>query len=113
MPRPVLCTRRSVMAVSLPSAPEGEDRMTSFTTVQTAAMRRALRAAASPDAPPGPVPVRDEPAPAKINLALHVTGVGPGDEVVVPSFSFIATAQMRRATRPITVYSGSMPFEKK
>ena len=25
----------------------------------------------------------------------------------------IATAQMRRATRPITVYSGSMPFEKK
>lgn len=49
MPRPVLCTRRSVMAVSLPSAPEGEDRMTSFTTVQTAAMQRALRAAASPD----------------------------------------------------------------
>lgn len=25
-------------------------------------------------------------------LALHVTGVGPGDEVVVPSHSFIATA---------------------
>ena len=44
------------MAVSLPSAPEGEDRMTSFTTVQTAAMQRALRAAASPDAPPGPNP---------------------------------------------------------
>ena len=30
--------------------------MTSFTTVQTAAMQRALRAAASPDAPPGPNP---------------------------------------------------------
>ena len=45
MPRPVPCTRHSVMAVSLPSAPEGEDRMTSFTTVQTAAMQRALRAA--------------------------------------------------------------------
>jgi len=44
------------MTVSLPSAPEGEDRMTSFTPVQTAAMRRALRAAASPDAPPGPNP---------------------------------------------------------
>jgi len=44
------------MAVSLPSAPEGEDRMTSFTTVQTAAMQRALRAAASPDTPPGPNP---------------------------------------------------------
>ena len=25
----------------------------------------------------------------------------------------MATAQMRRATRPMTVYSGSMPFEKK
>ena len=56
MPRLVPCTRHSVMAVSLPSAPEGEDRMTSFTTVQTAAMQRALRAAASPDAPPGPNP---------------------------------------------------------
>ena len=44
------------MTVSLPNAPEGEDRMTSFTPVQAAAMRRALRAAASPDAPPGPNP---------------------------------------------------------
>lgn len=33
-----------------------------------------IRPATTPDAPPGPVPVRDEPAPAKINLALHVTG---------------------------------------
>ena len=32
---------------------------------------------------------------------------------LAPYFSFIATAQMRRATRPITVYSGSMPLEKK
>ena len=30
-----------------------------------------------------------------------------------PYFSFMATAQIRRATRPITVYSGSMPLEKK
>lgn len=30
-----------------------------------------------------------------------------------PYFSFIATAQMRRATRPSTEYSGSMPLEKK
>ena len=26
-----------------------------------------------------------------LHLALHVLGVGPGDEVVVPSFSFIAS----------------------
>ncbi len=30
-----------------------------------------------------------------------------------PYFSFIVTAQMRRATRPRTLYSGSMPLEKK
>jgi perosamine synthetase len=29
---------------------------------------------------------------AGLHLALHVLGVGPGDEVVVPSLSFIATA---------------------
>ena len=33
-----------------------------------------IRPATTPDAPHGPGPVRDEPAPAKINLALHVTG---------------------------------------
>ena len=30
-----------------------------------------------------------------------------------PYFSFIATAQIRRATRPMTEYSGSMPLLKK
>jgi hypothetical protein len=30
-----------------------------------------------------------------------------------PYLCLIALAQMRRATRPITEYSGSMPFEKK
>jgi dTDP-4-amino-4,6-dideoxygalactose transaminase len=31
-----------------------------------------------------------------LHLALHLAGVGPGDEVVVPSFSFIATANAVR-----------------
>ncbi|OLR90803.1 DegT/DnrJ/EryC1/StrS family aminotransferase [Actinokineospora bangkokensis] len=37
-----------------------------------------------------------------LHLALHVLGVGPGDEVVVPSFSFIATANAVR-------YCGATP----
>jgi dTDP-4-amino-4,6-dideoxygalactose transaminase len=37
-----------------------------------------------------------------LHLGLHVLGVGPGDEVVVPSFSFIATANAVR-------YAGAMP----
>ena len=32
---------------------------------------------------------------------------------LAPYLFFIATAQMRRATRPITEYSGSMPLLKK
>jgi hypothetical protein len=32
---------------------------------------------------------------------------------LAPYFSFIAIAQIRRATRPMTVYSGSIPLEKK
>src|SRR6185437_577094 len=31
-----------------------------------------------------------------LHLALHVVGVGPGDEVIVPSLSFIATANAVR-----------------
>src|SRR3954447_2187811 len=31
-----------------------------------------------------------------LHLALHLLGVGPGDEVVVPSLSFIATANAAR-----------------
>ena len=37
-----------------------------------------------------------------LHLALHVLGVGPGDEVVVPSFCFIATANAVR-------YCGATP----
>ncbi|MNT71429.1 hypothetical protein D3C72_2099130 [compost metagenome] len=32
---------------------------------------------------------------------------------LAPYLRFMAVAQMRRATRPITAYSGSRPFEKK
>src|SRR5689334_2703514 len=37
-----------------------------------------------------------------LHLALHLLGIGPGDEVVVPSFSFIATANC-------VVYVGGTP----
>ncbi len=37
-----------------------------------------------------------------LHLALHLLGVGPGDEVVVPSFSFIATTNC-------AVYVGATP----
>ncbi len=33
---------------------------------------------------------------AGLHLSLHLLGIGPGDEVVVPSFSFIATANAVR-----------------
>ncbi|GGS39657.1 DegT/DnrJ/EryC1/StrS family aminotransferase [Streptomyces griseoviridis] len=38
-----------------------------------------------------------------LHLSLHVLGIGPGDEVVVPSLSFIATANAVRYTgaRPV------------
>jgi dTDP-4-amino-4,6-dideoxygalactose transaminase len=39
---------------------------------------------------------------AALHLALHLLGVGPGDEVVVPSFSFIATSNC-------AVYVGASP----
>jgi dTDP-4-amino-4,6-dideoxygalactose transaminase len=40
---------------------------------------------------------------AGLHLALHLLGVGPGDEVVVPSLSFIATANtvLEAGARPI------------
>jgi perosamine synthetase len=38
-----------------------------------------------------------------LHLALHVLGVGPGDEVIVPSMSFIATANA-------VVHSGATPI---
>ncbi len=37
-----------------------------------------------------------------LHLCLHLLGIGPGDEVVVPSFSFIATANC-------AVYVGATP----
>ncbi|MGJ7442281.1 DegT/DnrJ/EryC1/StrS family aminotransferase [Aquipuribacter sp. MA13-6] len=38
-----------------------------------------------------------------LHLALHVAGIGPGDDVVVPSFSFIATANavVHAGARPV------------
>ena len=40
-----------------------------------------------------------------LHLALHVAGVGPGDEVVVPSFSFIATTNAVRYVGATPVFA--------
>jgi dTDP-4-amino-4,6-dideoxygalactose transaminase len=40
-----------------------------------------------------------------LHLALHLLGVGPGDEVVVPSFSFIATANAARYVAATPVFA--------
>jgi perosamine synthetase len=40
-----------------------------------------------------------------LHLMLHVLGVGPGDEVVVPSYSFIATANAVRYTGATPVFA--------
>jgi len=49
-----------------------------------------------------------EAAPAGLDVVLEFLGAFAGGVAV-----FMARAQMRRATRPITAYSGSMPLLKK
>jgi perosamine synthetase len=44
-----------------------------------------------------------------LHLALHVLGVGPGDEVVCPSFSFIATANAVRYTGATPIFADVSP----
>src|SRR3954465_8082574 len=44
-----------------------------------------------------------------LHLALHLLGVGPGDEVVVPSFSFIATANSARYVGATPVFADVDP----
>jgi perosamine synthetase len=45
-----------------------------------------------------------------LHLGLHVLGVGPGDDVVVPSFSFIATANAVRYTGATPVFADVDPL---
>jgi perosamine synthetase len=44
-----------------------------------------------------------------LHLSLHLLGVGPGDEVVVPSLSFIATANAVRHTGATPVFADVDP----
>ncbi|HST64952.1 MAG TPA: DegT/DnrJ/EryC1/StrS family aminotransferase [Mycobacteriales bacterium] len=44
-----------------------------------------------------------------LHLMLHVLGLAPGDEVVVPSFSFIATANVVRYTGATPVFADVDP----
>ncbi|HEU5043326.1 MAG TPA: DegT/DnrJ/EryC1/StrS family aminotransferase [Nocardioidaceae bacterium] len=44
-----------------------------------------------------------------LHLALHLLGVGPGDEVVVPSLSFVATANCARYVGATTVFADVEP----
>ena len=46
---------------------------------------------------------------AALHLALVVTGIGPGDEVVVPSLSFIATANAVRYVGAVPVFADVDP----
>jgi perosamine synthetase len=47
-----------------------------------------------------------------LQLALHLAGVGPGDEVVVPALSFVATANAVRFLGAEPVFADSVKLEE-
>ncbi len=46
-----------------------------------------------------------------LHLALHLLGVGPGDEVVVPSFSFVATSNCAVYVGATPVFADVEPYD--
>jgi dTDP-4-amino-4,6-dideoxygalactose transaminase len=47
---------------------------------------------------------------ATLHLALKVLGIGPGDEVIVPAFSYIATANVVELVGAVCVFADVEPY---
>ncbi|HTJ65417.1 MAG TPA: DegT/DnrJ/EryC1/StrS family aminotransferase [Alphaproteobacteria bacterium] len=46
-----------------------------------------------------------------LHLALHCLGIGPGDEVIVPTFTFIASVNTIAQTGAVPVFADSLPSD--
>ena len=58
--------------------------------------RRASSRSASPPTPAPPHAVATTSCTTALHLAVAALGLGPGDEVIVPAFTWVSTAERRR-----------------